>query len=367
MYAHMGHSRTPSGCSVISFTSSILSEPISENYPHSEPETDVRGYEIADGDTAGDASLRDDLYGQDRAYEADDESGYDQRKHKVAEVTPQGTFENGTDDLTGDNIDQRHQDGESLDPSSTQQQQEVAAGGASVAGRPGILKNTLSWKKMREDRVAVNGHAGPSVVFEADSVVVNGGVNVGYSCADPAPRTSGAESDSSSAGFQTANEDSDPDGHGRKMDKLSPRFIDSVHHGDFISETLSQYSTNTAPDTDIMSTLSTAHSSLTLGDPMTLGDQPSSQPGEHNYENVNGDDADSDKGVTDGAELEAPRPTISSVETSRRQKGEVAAVMGRHGNGDQRSRVDKASRTLTWVQEAQTRHFSDQVNTPHIQ
>ncbi len=46
LYAHMGHSRTPSACSAISFSSSILSEPISENYPHSEPETDSRGYEI---------------------------------------------------------------------------------------------------------------------------------------------------------------------------------------------------------------------------------------------------------------------------------------------------------------------------------
>lgn len=44
--AHMGHSRTPSGCSAISFTSSILSEPISENFPHAEPEVDskVSGY-----------------------------------------------------------------------------------------------------------------------------------------------------------------------------------------------------------------------------------------------------------------------------------------------------------------------------------
>ena len=46
LFPHLGHSRTPSACSAISFTSSILSEPISENYPHSEPETDSRGYEI---------------------------------------------------------------------------------------------------------------------------------------------------------------------------------------------------------------------------------------------------------------------------------------------------------------------------------
>nr|KAG5695928.1 hypothetical protein BaRGS_017366 [Batillaria attramentaria] len=46
LFAHMGHSRTPSGCSAISFTSSVLSEPISENYPHAEPETDSKGFEI---------------------------------------------------------------------------------------------------------------------------------------------------------------------------------------------------------------------------------------------------------------------------------------------------------------------------------
>lgn len=53
LFAHMGHSRTPSGCSVISFTSSILSEPISENYPHSEPETDSKGYEIVQKNGGG--------------------------------------------------------------------------------------------------------------------------------------------------------------------------------------------------------------------------------------------------------------------------------------------------------------------------
>ncbi|XP_050404547.1 selenocysteine insertion sequence-binding protein 2-like [Patella vulgata] len=47
LFAHMGHSRTPSGCSAISFTSSILSEPISENYPYSEPETDSKGFEVS--------------------------------------------------------------------------------------------------------------------------------------------------------------------------------------------------------------------------------------------------------------------------------------------------------------------------------
>ena len=50
LHAHLGHSRTPSACSAISFTSSILSEPISENYPQSEPETDSKGYEIVKAD-----------------------------------------------------------------------------------------------------------------------------------------------------------------------------------------------------------------------------------------------------------------------------------------------------------------------------
>ena len=38
---------------VLSFTSSILSEPFSENYPHSEPETDSKGYEIVKDDASG--------------------------------------------------------------------------------------------------------------------------------------------------------------------------------------------------------------------------------------------------------------------------------------------------------------------------
>ena len=57
LFPHLGHSRTPSACSAISFTSSILSEPISENYPQSEPETDSRGYEIVRPNAARDAPV----------------------------------------------------------------------------------------------------------------------------------------------------------------------------------------------------------------------------------------------------------------------------------------------------------------------
>ena len=66
LYAHMGHSRTPSACSGISYAS-LLSEPISENYPHSEPETDSRGYEIVRDKL--DESVRDDVVGKLRTSE----------------------------------------------------------------------------------------------------------------------------------------------------------------------------------------------------------------------------------------------------------------------------------------------------------
>ncbi|CAL1533082.1 unnamed protein product [Lymnaea stagnalis] len=49
---HMGHSRTPSGCNAISFTSSIMSEPNSKNFPHAETEVYSKGYEIV-RDAAG--------------------------------------------------------------------------------------------------------------------------------------------------------------------------------------------------------------------------------------------------------------------------------------------------------------------------
>ena len=82
VFAHYGHSRTPSGCSVLSFTSSILSEPISENYPCSEPETDKYGNEIEKSKTklAGNDEIDDDDDDDENdknvenGYEGDDES-----------------------------------------------------------------------------------------------------------------------------------------------------------------------------------------------------------------------------------------------------------------------------------------------------
>ena len=82
VFSHYGHSRTPSGCSVLSFTSSILSEPISENYPYSEPETDKYGNEIVEKSkpkAAGEDKDDDDEDGDEvdknveTGYEGDDE------------------------------------------------------------------------------------------------------------------------------------------------------------------------------------------------------------------------------------------------------------------------------------------------------
>lgn len=46
LFPHLGHSRTPSACSAISFISSVLSEPISENLPQSEAEIENKNCEM---------------------------------------------------------------------------------------------------------------------------------------------------------------------------------------------------------------------------------------------------------------------------------------------------------------------------------
>ena len=108
IYTHLGHSRTPSACSAISFASSILSQPISENYPQSEPETDSRGYEIVHNESKGERRLLDTNVGVsegrssrsespssvveskakstneiDEGHEADDDEEFEQHKTKL--------------------------------------------------------------------------------------------------------------------------------------------------------------------------------------------------------------------------------------------------------------------------------------------
>ena len=60
LFPHLGHSRTPSACSAISIISSVLSEPISENYPASEPDAessakDTTGQKLTNLDTVGES------------------------------------------------------------------------------------------------------------------------------------------------------------------------------------------------------------------------------------------------------------------------------------------------------------------------
>jgi len=60
LFPHLGHSRTPSACSAISIISSVLSEPISENYPASDPDAessakDTAGRKLTDLDTVGES------------------------------------------------------------------------------------------------------------------------------------------------------------------------------------------------------------------------------------------------------------------------------------------------------------------------
>jgi len=61
LFPHLGHSRTPSACSAISIISSVLSEPISENYPASEPDA-----ELAAKDTVGQKLTNLDTVGESR-------------------------------------------------------------------------------------------------------------------------------------------------------------------------------------------------------------------------------------------------------------------------------------------------------------
>ncbi|XP_052267656.1 uncharacterized protein LOC127869273 isoform X1 [Dreissena polymorpha] len=158
IFAHMGHSRTPSGCSVISFTSSILSEPISENYPHSEPETDDRGYEIEkdvedvdelegdlenveDGVGDGEGDEGSESENDETGYEADSEVGFDKRKKRFGRRRAGGMGSGGVGVVDYTNLNGvRHDDIGTVNGGTMVNG--VGAGAGSVTCRPGILKNS---------------------------------------------------------------------------------------------------------------------------------------------------------------------------------------------------------------------------------
>lgn len=322
IFAHMGHSRTPSGCSVISFTSSILSEPISENYPHSEPETDNRGYEIEKDDDDEDDG-NDDEEGNDDAYEADDESGFENRKKKKNKEKLKNFIEEKV---------------KSGDPNT---EYIIVNSGDNLGGtglnspprRPGILKNSAERLRNME---TVNGNSGSL------KIALGNGDNNSSQDLELTPRNRSAESanlgqaeandvvdDDDDDGnttdkdleFQTCEEDSDcdPDMAKENEDQVHalPQFIDSVHTFD-LTEVLSQHSTKTAENgEDVLSTHSskTTHSSRTLEGSVLTGDR---------------------------------------VHDVKNKENSVMVLKGK-------AKVDKENRTLSWVKETQSIHFNEKI------
>ena len=367
IFAHMGHSRTPSGCSVISFTSSILSEPISENYPHSEPETDHRGYEIEkDNDHDHDDDINDDNSGDndnDDAYEADDESGFDGKKKKRNKDKLKNLFDERSKGLDENTEYIIVNSGDNLGRGFTSEQ--------GPPRRPGILKN--SSERLRNQGIRnVNGESGVGVVdFRGDTSdgmmssqydrsldLIGGSIKSNQNNHDNAKSAkismqfdgSGEKSRNKAVDYGKGkmtehldendlidkdmdfkpcedNSDFDREFENENLDivKDLPQFIDSVHSFD-LTEILSQHSTKTVENgEDVLSTHSskTTHSSRTL-------------------------------------EGSVPRTLESTGLSGDRVldvKPKEAAVLGLKG----KAKVDKENRTLSWVKEAQHLHFSEQV------
>lgn len=340
IFAHMGHSRTPSGCSVISFTSSILSEPISENYPHSEPETDHRGYEIEKDDENDD--IDDDIDnsdGNDDAYEADDESGFERKKKKKTKDKFQNFIEEkekaaevGAEYIlvnAGDNLGQVENDY------------------VHVARRPGILKNSTERLKKQslensklesaQDGDDNQGNIVNSSQIDADEknakenkserIIVQGepleAASKGNELNNGISDDDDDDLSDKSYDFQTCEEISDADLEMEKesQDKVKelPQFIDSAHSYD-LNEILSQHSAKTIENgEDVLSTHSskTTHSSRTLeGGGAFSGDR---------------------------------------IHDAKTKENVTSVLKGK-------AKVDKENRTLSWVKETQTLHFNEQID-----
>lgn len=348
IFAHMGHSRTPSGCSVISFTSSILSEPISENYPHSEPETDHRGYEIEKDDIDDDDIDNDDgdNPGNDAAYEADDESGFEGKKKKKPKdklkefVEEKARFSNDNTEYIIVNS------GDNLGGSAVTTEQ--------IPRRPGILKNSTERLKNLEIKnsvgeVGISGNQGDkfnssqnSKNMDLDPSSPRTNKSAGKSMQRESTVDGRAECSSDVANqmddnnisdkdldFETCEEESDFDAEFEKENqdtvKDLPQFIDSVHSFD-LTEILSQHSAKTVENgEDVMST----HSSKTTHSSRTLEGSASRT-------------------------LESTGLSGDRVMDVKNKENSVLVLKGK-------AKVDKENRTLSWVKEAQSLHFSDQV------
>lgn len=301
IFAHMGHSRTPSGCSVISFTSSILSEPISENYPHSEPETDNRGYEIEKDNDDDEDGVND--HGKD-PYEADDEGGYNTRR-KVTHLYSESYSDSSKEaevDVHGNNINYYVHD--------------VDDKGDNVVNKvqSGLSKNT----DINEGKI---NNVNCDDESDIDDYEDDNDEDI------TSDEDDGVDKDSDSCNREISEADQRQEGEDT-VEEL-PTFIDSVHNFDPFSEILSQHSSKTMENgEDVMSTHSskTTHSSRTLGDGSSLT-------------------ADKVGKIIDTKNAEK----VNSL--TLKSKPEVDKDL-------------KELRTRSWVKEAQTLHFSDQVERP---
>ena len=307
IFAHMGHSRTPSGCSVISFTSSILSEPISENYPHSEPETDNRGYEIEKDDDIDNGEERFDDEGKD-PYEADDERGYTQKTKKSKKLYAETCKTNSHVNVgmkSGDNCDRDNLEDDKCNGDVSKKNGDGSEN----------VNSSIAARKSSENAMG----------SDLDTCYNDG--NDKCNTGDISNQGSDSESDYNSNN-DLESEDAPTDEGGDTVEAL-PTFIDSVHHFD-LTEILSQHSSKTMENgEDVMSTHSskTTHSSRTIGDGSGLA-------GDKNTKKLDLKNVDK-------------AGTLSSIKT--------------------KSGVDKdfkEHRTQSWVQEAQNFNFIDQTDSP---
>lgn len=333
IFAHMGHSRTPSGCSVISFTSSILSEPISENYPHSEPETDNRGYEIEKEDAIDDGCYND---GDTDPYEADDEGGYHKMKKAKKMYPNKDRVKYYEDDyqLEVDNTIEKTDVNENRYEESTRvmdTNQQVTDGSVDMIDKSGISRTNAEQANQDNKSDDDDDECDHSDFSDASSAAADKEVDeVGVDEVDVNGDADDDDDDNHSE-FDTCDDNSDANQteEGEDTVKDLPTFIESVHHFD-LSEILSQHSSKTMENgEDVMSTHSskTTHSSRTLGDSSVLTCDKTGKK----------------------LELKNADKTGSSL-----------TVKGKPG-------VDKdlkEHRTRSWVKEAQNLHFSDQVEPP---
>ncbi len=259
LFPHMGHSRTPSACSAISFSSSILSEPISENYPHSEPETDSRGYEIVRDGAGGSAAA------------------VAQLQQEMAPELDRGNGNDGDDELEDDEEEEQQKTQELNDAAEGVTGSDSHFAGEEeeeeVEGKMVIIEslNDIDDGHEADTEDELNCPMSPAVPCDSQTTTPTP-----LSPSSPVPVShsgdDGGDSDStetdSQAGLGKVSQSGDVDSQDGGDTVRELPHIDSIHSTslDLSTEILSQHSCKT-PDlsTDVLST----HSSKTLESPCT--------------------------------------------------------------------------------------------------